>query len=108
MVLRHSTLFSCILAVLNSPTIFLRKGFSFFQQALFIGFKVPQHWGIQGAKISIHDRAKYNQRKFYSKKKIDLNNSDIRLDSGKFSMRVSGEKKIGHPIPKSAVMSETG
>jgi hypothetical protein len=35
MVLRHSTLFSCILAVLNSPTIFLRKGFSFFQQALF-------------------------------------------------------------------------
>ena len=32
-VLRHSTLFSCILAVLNSPTIFLRKGFSFFQQA---------------------------------------------------------------------------
>jgi hypothetical protein len=34
MVLRHSTLFSCILAVLNSPTIFLRKGFSFFQQAL--------------------------------------------------------------------------
>ena len=30
------------------------------------------------------------------------------LDSGKFSMRVSGEKKIGHPIPKSAVMSETG
>jgi hypothetical protein len=34
-VLRHSTLFSCILAVLNSPTIFLRKGFSFFQQALF-------------------------------------------------------------------------
>jgi hypothetical protein len=36
MVLRHSTLFSCILAVLNSPTIFLRKGFSFFQQALFI------------------------------------------------------------------------
>jgi Uma2 family endonuclease len=35
MVLRHSTLFSCILAVLNSPTIFLRKGLSFFQQALF-------------------------------------------------------------------------
>jgi len=34
--LRHSTLFSCILAVLNSPTIFLRKGFSFFQQALII------------------------------------------------------------------------
>jgi hypothetical protein len=33
-VLRHFTLFSCILAVLNSPTIFLRKGFSFFQQAL--------------------------------------------------------------------------
>ena len=33
-VLKHSTLFSCILAVLNSPTIFLRKGFSFFQQAL--------------------------------------------------------------------------
>ncbi len=31
-----------------------------------------------------------------------------KLDSGKFSMRVSGEKKIGHPIPKSAVMSETG
>ena len=38
-VLRHSTLFSCILAVLNSPTIFLRKGFSFFQQALFIPFE---------------------------------------------------------------------
>jgi hypothetical protein len=30
------------------------------------------------------------------------------LDSGKFSMRVSGEKKIGHPVQKSAVMSETG
>jgi PIN domain nuclease of toxin-antitoxin system len=30
------------------------------------------------------------------------------LDSGKFSRRVSGEKKIGHPIQKSAVMSETG
>jgi hypothetical protein len=30
------------------------------------------------------------------------------LDSGKFSRGVSGEKKIGHPIPKSAVMSETG
>jgi hypothetical protein len=25
-----------------------------------MGFKVPQHWGILGAKISIHDRAKYN------------------------------------------------
>jgi uncharacterized DUF497 family protein len=24
-----------------------------------MGFKVPQHWGILGAKISIHDRAKY-------------------------------------------------
>jgi putative PIN family toxin of toxin-antitoxin system len=33
---------------------------------------------------------------------------DPRLDSGKFSRRVSGEKKIGHPIQKSAVMSETG
>jgi len=31
-----------------------------------------------------------------------------KLDSGKFSRRVSGEKKIGHPIQKSAVMSETG
>ena len=30
------------------------------------------------------------------------------LDSEKFSRRVSGEKKIGHPIQKSAVMSETG
>jgi hypothetical protein len=39
-VLRHSTLFSCILAVLNSPTIFLRKGFSFFQQALDIFWMV--------------------------------------------------------------------
>jgi hypothetical protein len=26
-----------------------------------MGFKVPQHWGILGAKISIHDRAKYSQ-----------------------------------------------
>jgi hypothetical protein len=26
-----------------------------------MGFKVPQHWGILGAKISIHDRAKYIQ-----------------------------------------------
>jgi len=25
-----------------------------------MGFKVPQHWGILGAKISIHDRAKYS------------------------------------------------
>ena len=30
------------------------------------------------------------------------------LDSGKFLRRVSGEKKVGHPIQKSAVMSETG
>jgi hypothetical protein len=27
-----------------------------------MGFKVPQHWGILGAKISIHDRAKYNKQ----------------------------------------------
>jgi len=26
-----------------------------------MGFKVPQHWGILGAKISIHDRAKYSK-----------------------------------------------
>jgi hypothetical protein len=42
-----------------------------------------------------------------SRQKIEVNLS-LQLDSGKFSMRVSGEKKIGHPIPKSAVMSETG
>jgi hypothetical protein len=33
-----------------------------------MGFKVPQHWGILGAKISIHDRAKYRSSKNPPKK----------------------------------------
>jgi hypothetical protein len=37
-----------------------------------MGFKVPQHWGILGAKISIHDRAKYSKKKGNS-------NSDERM-----------------------------
>jgi hypothetical protein len=32
-----------------------------------MGFKVPQHWGILGAKISIHDRAKYNIPSFWQR-----------------------------------------